>query len=429
MNAVALLTIGLVIVTFAVAIVMLGFLPARIARQRNHPYPDLVNAASWIGVATGILWPIALIWAFVPIPTPSVRAAIHQRRKRLISMAVALLIGSSVLGLVTIVWNQAAPMSSRMFLRRHVLQVAPDVEEFVSKVYVEPDQRVNKGDPLFEIRPDRFQDAVESASSQLTAAQATVSQFEASVEAAKAAVKKSKAHTAAAKAELDTAITLQKDTAAAVAKLQVVEAQQGFRAARANDNVQQATLKQTGFSLAAAQHSVDVSQAALTAAEFNRMRCTYLSPVDGQVVNWQINDGTPAARYRFTASGTVMDLSDSAIIAIFPQNQLNNVKVGDVAEVAFKRRPGQIVTGIVDRVVMYTGEGQFLPSPTVPIMADVGSKGDLAIRIRLDDEALAKDLPMGAAGAVAVYTDFGRTLHLLSKIKIRVSAWKYYLPF
>ena len=164
MNAVALLTIGLIIVTFVATIVLLGFLPARIARQRNHPYPDLVNAASWIGVATGIFWPIAFIWAFIPIPTPSVRAAIHQRRKKLISIVVALLIGSSVLGVVTIIWNQAAPMSSRMFLRRHVLQVMPDVREFVSRVYVEPDQRVKKGDPLFEIRPDRFQDAVDEAS-------------------------------------------------------------------------------------------------------------------------------------------------------------------------------------------------------------------------------------------------------------------------
>jgi multidrug resistance efflux pump len=124
-----------------------------------------------------------------------------------------------------------------------------------------------------------------------------------------------------------------------------------------------------------------------------------------------------------------MDLSDSAIIAIFPQNQLNNVKVGDVAEVAFKSPPGQIATGKVDRVVKYTGEGQFMPSPVVPVMAEVGSKGDLAIRIRLDDEELAKELPMGAAGTVAVYTDFGRTFHLLSKIRIRVSGWMYYLPF
>jgi hypothetical protein len=80
-------------------------------------------------------------------------------------------------------------------------------------------------------------------------------------------------------------------------------------------------------------------------------------------------------------------------------------------------------------VVKYTGEGQFIPSPVVPIMAEVGSKGDLAIRIRLDDEELAKELPMGAAGTVAVYTDFGRTFHLLSKIKVRVSGWMYYLPF
>ena len=87
-----------------------------------------------------------------------------------VSVAVATLIGVFMLGGVVIVWKQAAPMSGQMILRRRVLQVVPDVREFVSKVHVKPDQKVKKGDPLFEILPDRFQDAVDEATAELAAA-------------------------------------------------------------------------------------------------------------------------------------------------------------------------------------------------------------------------------------------------------------------
>ena len=64
----ALVVIFLLIIAVTVAIVMLGSLPGKIARKRGHPYPDGVNAASWIGLATGVFWPLAFIWAFVPVP-------------------------------------------------------------------------------------------------------------------------------------------------------------------------------------------------------------------------------------------------------------------------------------------------------------------------------------------------------------------------
>ena len=39
-------------------------LPGKIARRRGHPQADAVNAAGWIGLVTGVLWPLAFVWAF-----------------------------------------------------------------------------------------------------------------------------------------------------------------------------------------------------------------------------------------------------------------------------------------------------------------------------------------------------------------------------
>ncbi len=345
-----------------------------------------------------------------------------------VSIAVAILIGVFILGGIVIGWQQSAPITKQMMLRRPVLQVVPDVREFVSQVHIKPNQVVKKGEPLFDVLPDRFQDAVDQSSAELAAAKSSVSQLEASVAAAEAGAKKSVTDTAVAKAELDTALRVQKENPAAIAKLRLQEARDSYRAAQADDKVADASLKQAQFSLAAARNSVDVARAALNTADFNLDQCTYRSPVDGQVMNFQITEGTPAARWRFTSSGTVMDLSDTTILAVYPQNLLKNVKAGNDVEIAFKSRPGQIATGKVDAVVKYTGEGQFMPTGYLPEAASVGSKGFLVVRIRLDDEDLAKKLPLGAAGATAIYTDVGAPFHLISKITIRINGWMNYLP-
>jgi multidrug resistance efflux pump len=344
------------------------------------------------------------------------------------SVAVATVAGILMLGGIVIVWNQAAPMSGQMILRRRVLQVVPDVREYVSKVHVKPDQKVKKGDPLFEVLPDRYQDVVDEATAELAAAKSTVSSLKAAVTAGEAGVKESEANTAVAKAEVDTAVELQKASAgAAIARLKVEETQDGYNAALANDKLAKAKLKQTQFSLAAATHSVGVAEAALNTANFNLTRCSYVSPVDGQVVNWQIREGTPVARWRFTGAGTVQSFADNWILAVYPQNLLKNVKPGNPVEIAFKRRPGQIVIGKVAQVVEYTGEGQFAPSALLPSAADIGSQGYLVVKIYLDDEELAKELPLGAAGTTAIYTDFAKPFHIITKITVRIKAWMYQL--
>lgn len=343
------------------------------------------------------------------------------------SIAVAVVGGVFMLGGIVIVWNQAAPMTGQMVLVRHVLQIVPDAREFVSRVDVKTNQMVKKGDVLFEIQPDRFQQAVDEAAAQLAAAKSTVSQLDAAVSAAEAAVKKAEADTATAKAEFDAALQIQKNEAGAIAKLQVTQAQDAYFAAQAGGKVAGAQLKQAQFSLAAAKHSVDIAAAGLNTADFNLERCAFTTPVDGQVMNLQIREGSPVARWRFASVGTVMDLSDTVMLAIYPQNLLTNVKAGDEVEIAVKSLRGQIATGKVESVIEYTGEGQFLPSGNLPVAANVGSKGDLGVRIRLDDKELAKKLPMGAAGVTAIYSDFGKPFHVITKITVRIKGWMYYL--
>jgi hypothetical protein len=57
---------GVLLVAAVIVVVTLGSLPGRIAAKRGHPQAAAITVAGWLGIATmGILWPLALIWAFL----------------------------------------------------------------------------------------------------------------------------------------------------------------------------------------------------------------------------------------------------------------------------------------------------------------------------------------------------------------------------
>lgn len=49
----------------AFVIYRLGSLPGAIARSRNHPQADAINMCGWMGIITIVLWPIAMVWAYL----------------------------------------------------------------------------------------------------------------------------------------------------------------------------------------------------------------------------------------------------------------------------------------------------------------------------------------------------------------------------
>lgn len=57
------------IVCTVTVVVFLAALPGRIARERGHPWTQAVTVAGWVSVLFGfVLWPFALVWAYVDAP-------------------------------------------------------------------------------------------------------------------------------------------------------------------------------------------------------------------------------------------------------------------------------------------------------------------------------------------------------------------------
>jgi len=175
-----------------------------------------------------------------------------------------------------------------------------------------------------------------------------------------------------------------------------------------------------------AQSNVPAVQAQLDDARFNLAQCKMYAPADGYVVNWVVQEGDMLVSMPFHPAGTFINTSETFIIAPFPQNYLMNVKPGNEVELVLDPYPGRLFKGQVDNVITATGEGQYKVSGNIPYAAKVGSAGVLAVKIKLT-EAQPPNLPLGAGGTVAIYTDKGKPVHVISKVAIRMKKWLLYV--
>ena len=60
----ALIILVILVGTVLGAVVWLAMLPGKIAAQREHPQAEAIRMAGWLGILTGIVWILALIWAY-----------------------------------------------------------------------------------------------------------------------------------------------------------------------------------------------------------------------------------------------------------------------------------------------------------------------------------------------------------------------------
>lgn len=347
-----------------------------------------------------------------------------------VSIAVATVIGVIVMGGIVIGWNVSAPMTEQMTVSRHVVPLlsSQNSKEVIKKIHVEQDQPVKKGDPLYEVETAALQYSVDRLTAELAVSQQAILELESAVEVATSKIEQAKANRALAKAQYDTEARIQKANARAVAKLKVEVKRYSYVSAQAAVDVAIASQREAEFALVNAKSTIKATEAQLKTAKLELERAVVKAPADGHIMNWQVTEGTMTTTVISSAQGTFVDMTDTVIAAVFPQNLLKNVESGDTAEVVFKSFPNHVATGKVDAVLEYTGEGQLTPGGVLPVAANIGSKGFLAVRIVLDDEDFARALPLGGAGMAAIYTKVGNPFHLITKIALRIKGWTYYLP-
>ena len=78
----------IIIAAIVVVFVVLGMLPGKIARQRQHPQVQAINVASWLALIFGFAaWPFVMVWAYLrPVARPLDQPEDEAVRKRIASL-------------------------------------------------------------------------------------------------------------------------------------------------------------------------------------------------------------------------------------------------------------------------------------------------------------------------------------------------------
>jgi RND family efflux transporter MFP subunit len=184
-----------------------------------------------------------------------------------------------------------------------------------------------------------------------------------------------------------------------------------------------------GFDVEQRQSEVDQLKAQLEGAKWNLDKTTVRAPGDGYVTNVALRRGARVANLPLSPVMAFIDTSNTLVGVEISQNDARYVAVGQPVEITFKFEPGVIRTGKVETVFQAISTGQAQVSGTAVAPKGIES-APFVVRVRLDDDALARRLPAGSTGTAAIFTEAVKPTHIIRKVLLRqIAILNYINPF
>lgn len=301
---------------------------------------------------------------------------------RNISIFVGL--GVVMIGAIVFAWWTFAPTTVDGRAFQYVIPIVPNVKGQVIEVPIEGTQIVNKGDVLFKIDPTPYQFTVNQLKASITQAEAQKTLAEIEVKRATGLVKAS----AGPQAQLD----------------------------------------QWNAQLAATMASIASLNAQLGNAQWQLDETVVRAPYKGFVSNLQLRPGNYVTTIPMASSMSFVSGEELLVIASFSQSAIRYINVDDSVEMVFASKPGKVFAGKITRVTRFSGTAQMSASSQMPTFTGQPANSRWGVIMEFDDDAVAETIPQSAqANIIAVYTQKGKPVHIISKVVMRMNAWMGYL--
>ncbi|CAM2767902.1 HlyD family secretion protein [Vibrio mytili] len=326
-----------------------------------------------------------------------------------------------------LVADLAMPLTPQAMATRVVTKVSPRVSGQITQLYVENNQEIHKGDPLFQIDPQPYQLAVERAQLNLEQVIQTNEQLDASIAAAKADVEASKivSEQKVREAKRLNKLFYRNGTS----QQQLDDAQSSATAAKANLLAARARLKELEVSrgdLGAANVNMRVAQNQLKQAELDLSYTKVMAEHDGIVTNLQLDSGA----YASAGSPLIALVANKVdIIADFREKSLRHFDQNSRALVAFDSLPGKVFEAQITSVDAGVSSGQFDANGRLATPTNSNRWVRDAQRLRLHlsiDGSEQYSFPSGARATVQLLPD-SAVSGWLSRLQIRFLSTLHYI--
>jgi membrane fusion protein (multidrug efflux system) len=350
-----------------------------------------------------------------PQPKISLRPSRKAIRRAALALALSLgVAGAADFGHSYLTTGRYLESTDDAYVKADSTIISPKVSGYIAQVLVGDNERVKAGQLLARIDDRDFKAALDQASADVAASEATVRNLDAQIALQQPVIAQAKADVAAAEANLEFAQQEQVryDGLMKTGSGTVQRAQQTDAALRASN----AQLQHSKSALLAAQKQVDVltTDRAKAVAQLDRARAVELqaalnlsytqitAPVDGTVGARSLRVG------QFVQAGTqlmaVVPLDAVYVVANFKETQLTHVRNGQPVEILVDSFHGTKLKGHVDSLSPASGLEFALLPPDNATGNFTKIVQRVPVKIVLDDRSMAGLLRPGMSAEPTVDT-------------------------
>lgn len=214
------------------------------------------------------------------------------------------------------------------------------------------------------------------------------------------------------------------------AKLDNINAQLDFARKRLEQSKELAEAT-AGSKFDVEQYEKDVRslEAQLDQAQFDLDSTIVRAPTDGFVTHLRLQPGMMAVPFPIAPIMTFVHSNKTVFIAGFTQQPMQNLKVGNQAEIIFAGIPGRVFQGKVSRILDAIAEGQLSPSAAMVQVNPRLPEGLIPVFIEFEEDMSKYYLPMGSTGTVAVYSEHWHHVTIIRKMLLRMLSWRNFAKF
>jgi multidrug resistance efflux pump len=345
------------------------------------------------------------------------------------TLLTAALGGIAILSALLLGMNYNHPFSSQARFYFHTTPIVPAVSGIVAEVHAESGKMMKKGDILFRIQPEPFENAVKAKEAALADALQTTKQLRATADAAQKKLE-------SALADRDGALDVYERSKKLIAEGVIAQIQ--FEKTKNNYNAAEATAQsaksEADRALLQAEAVVkgvntDVArlQSELDTAKFNLEQCTVRAPTDGTVQQNFLRPGMFAASLPLRPVMVFLHDEKPKFTAAFLQNSAQRIIEGSEAEFILPSVPGRFFKAKVSAVGAFISQGQLQPSGNLIDPELIKGEGRILVAIEPQEDISKYLIVPGSTAQVAIYTHHMHHLGLLRKVLLRMSSWTNYL--
>ncbi len=167
----------------------------------------------------------------------------------------------------------------------------------------------------------------------------------------------------------------------------------------------------------------------LETAQFDLDSCVVHAPADGFVTHLMVRPGQMAVPLPMAPVMTFINADTEMFIGWFSQEPMQNIHVGNEAEVIYPGIPGRVFKAKVAQLLPALAEGELSSRKDMFSLSKQLPEGKIPVILTFEQDMSEFYIPMGSDAVVAIYSHRAHHIQILRRILLRVESWRNFIHF